>query len=129
MKSLFRAVIGRLAVGIILLSGVTAADAQTGADRAVVKYLGAQDDMLVFNVSYYNPQGARFVVAVRDQNDAQLYQGVFKEKSFYRQFKLPKTDKDRITFVFNDGQDQPVEKTFQVNVNSRFVQEVAIKKL
>jgi hypothetical protein len=100
-----------------------------GADHVVVRFLGAQDDMLVFNVSYYNPQGNRFVVAIKDQDGTKIYQDVFKDKSFYKQFKLPKTDKDRIVFVFSSGQDAPVVKTFAVNVNSRLVQEVAIKKL
>jgi len=136
MKSLFHASIGRLTCGILLLLTVATVNAQSevsgavgGADHVVVRFLGAQDDMLVFNVSYYNPQGNRFVVAIKDQDGTKIYQDVFKDKSFYKQFKLPKTDKDRIVFVFSSGQDAPVVKTFAVNVNSRLVQEVAIKKL
>jgi hypothetical protein len=85
--------------------------------------------MLIFNVSYANPQGSKFVVTILDQNGNQLYQDVFADLTFYRQFKLPKTDKDLITFVFRNGQNAPVEKRFAVNVNSHFVQEIAIKKL
>jgi hypothetical protein len=136
MKSLFNAVIGRLTLGVILLLTIGAASAQTGAsdsamsaDPAVVKYLGVQDDMLVFNVSYNNPQGGKFLVQVLDQNGNQLFQDIFRDKTFYRQFRLPKTDKDQITFVIRKGQDAPVEKRFAVNISSRIVQEVAIKKL
>jgi hypothetical protein len=136
MKSLFNAAVGRLSFGIILLLTVATANAQSrgpgtmaDADPAVVRYLGAQDDMLIFNVSYANPQGSKFVVTILDQNGNQLYQDVFKDKTFYKQFKLPKTDKDLITFVFRNGQDAPVEKRFAVNVSSHFVQEIAIKKL
>jgi hypothetical protein len=136
MKSLFNAASGRLLLGIVLLLTVATANAQSGvaetapgADPAVVKYLGVQDDMLIFNVAYNNPQGNKLVVAVQDQDGNQLYQDVFRDKTFYRQFKLPKTDKDKIIFIFRIGQDAPVVKTFAVNVNSRFVQEVAIKKL
>lgn len=85
--------------------------------------------MLVFNVAYQNPQGSRFVLTIRDQDGNQLYQDFFKDKSFYKQFRLPKTDKDRIVFVIGNGQEESVIKTFAVNVNSRSVQEVAIKKL
>jgi hypothetical protein len=136
MKSLFHASIGRLTFGIVLLLTAAIANAQSevpgttsGTDHVMVRFLGAQDDMLVFNVSYYNPQGNKFVVAIKDQDGNKIYQDVFKDKSFYKQFKLPKTDKDRIEFVFSNGQDAPVVKTFAVNVNSRLVQEVAIKKL
>jgi hypothetical protein len=135
MKSLCNAFV-RLSFGLILLFTAGTANAQShgsgaaaGADSAVVKYLGAQDDMLIFNVSYANPQGSKFVVTILDQNGNQLYQDVFTDKIFYKQFKLPKADKDLITFVFRNGQDGPVEKRFAVNVNSHFVQEIAIKKL
>jgi hypothetical protein len=144
MKSLFHASIGRLIFGISLLFTVATANAQSGltvnvqsgigaqaagTDPAMVSYLGAQEDMLVFNVGYSNPKGNKFVVAIKDQDGNLLFQDVFKDKSFYKQFKLPKTDKDRIAFVFSNGQDAPVVKTFAVNVTSHLVQEVAIKKL
>jgi hypothetical protein len=99
------------------------------ADPAVVRYLGVQDDMLIFNVSYNNPQGGKFLVQVLDQDGNQLFQDIFRDKAFYRQFRLPKVDKDQITFVIRKGQDAPVEKRFAVNISSRLVQEVAIKKL
>lgn len=136
MKSLFNAAIGRLIFGIILLLTISTTDAQSygsgaaaAVDPVVVKYLGAQDDMLIFNVSYANPQGSKFVVTILDQSGNQLYQDVCKDKTFYKQFKLPRADKDLITFVFRNGQDAPVEKKFAVNVSSHFVQEIAIKKL
>lgn len=135
MKSLCNAFV-RLNFGLILLLSVATANAQprvpgaaAGADPVVVKYLGAQDDMLIFNVAYANPLGNKVVVTILDQNGNQLYQDVFKDKTFYKQFKLPKTDKDLITFVIRNGQDVPVEKKFAVNVDSHVVREVAIKKL
>jgi len=136
MKSLFNAAIGRLTLGIILLLTIGTASAQTdttgvaaAAEPAVVvKYQGAQDDMLVFNVSYHNPAGKKFVIRIKDQNGNQLFQNIFRENSFYRQFKIPRVDKDLITFEFRQGQDAPVEKRFAVNIDSRFIQEVAIKK-
>lgn len=136
MKSLFNAAIGRFTLGVILLLTIGSASAQTGASDsatstgpAVVRYLGVQDDMLIFNVSYNNPMGGKFLVQVLDQNGNQLFQDSFRDKTFYRQFKLPKADNDQITFVIRKGQDAPVEKRFAVNVSSRFVQEIAIKKL
>jgi len=85
--------------------------------------------MIVFNVSYDNPQGGKFLVTIKDQDGNQLYQRFYSDKSFYKQFKLPKTDKDKVVFIFRNGQEAPIVKTFAVNVNSRFVQEVAVKKV
>ena len=136
MKSLFGPASGRLCFCVIAFLTFATANAQSGGstpvtapDAASVKFLGAQEDMLIFNVSYDNPRGSRFVVAIKDQNGNQLYQDIFTDKSFYRQFRLPKTDKDRVIFTIRKDQEAPIVKTFAVNVNSHFVQEVAIKKL
>jgi len=96
---------------------------------ATVKYLGTQDDMLVFNVAYSNPEGGRFLLTVKDQDGTQLYQSLFSERSFYKQFRLPKSDKDRIVFIFRDSRDAEIVKAFDVNINSRFIREVAVKKI
>lgn len=135
MKSLFTAVFGKLILGSCLILVVAAAHAQSTAigagqnEPVIVKYLGTQDDMVVFNVSYANPDGSKFTVIVKDQDGTQLYQNIFSEKSFYKQFRLPKTDKDRIVFVVRNGKDADVVKTFEINVNSRYVQDVAVKRL
>jgi hypothetical protein len=136
MKWLFNPAINRLTLGIILLLTVGTASAQNGpgaavrsSESAVVRYQGAQDDMLVFNVSYSNPEGKKFVILITDQNGNQLFEDIFRDRSFFRQFKVPKVDEDLITFVFRRGQDAPVEKRFAVNINSHLIKEVAIKKL
>jgi hypothetical protein len=136
MKQSISAVFGKLTFGTLFLLSVAAANAQSTTSGAgptdnatMVKYLGTQDDMIVFNVAYDNPQGSKFLVTIKDQDGNQLYQRFYSDKSFYKQFKLPKTDKDKVVFIFRNGQEAPIVKTFAVNVNSRFVQEVAIKKV
>ena len=136
MKSLFNVVFGRLILATSFLLMLATANARptvatTGpADTAAtVKYLGTQDDMLVFNVSYSNPEGGRFLLTVKDQDGTQLYQSLFSERSFYKQFRLPKSEKDRIVFIFRDSQDVEIVKAFDVSVNSRFIREVAVKKI
>lgn len=136
MKSLSTVVFGRVTIGVFFLFSVASAHAQStvssggpGANAALVKYLGTQDDMLIFNVSYDNPEGNKFLVAVKDQDGNQLYEDLFRDKTFYKQFKLPKSDRERVIFVIRSGEQTPIVKTFDVKVNSRFVQEVAVKKL
>ena len=135
MKSLFNAVFGRFVPGAMLVMTLATAHAQSVAagdgqnEKATVKYLGIQDDMIVFNVAYTNPESNRFELVIKDQDGSMVYQNSFTDKSFYKQFRLPKTDKDRIFFVFHNNHDADVVKTFEVNVNSRFVHSVAIKKI
>jgi len=135
MKPQLKAVLGKFIVGTFFVLALAPAQAQTVTstdgqrDNALVKYLGTQDDMVVFNVSYSNPDGNKCTLIVKDQDGLSLYSNSFNDKSIYKQFRLPKSDKDRIVFVFRDGHDADIVKTFEINVNSRFVREIAIKKV
>jgi len=136
MKNPFIAALGRLTPGIFFLLVVTATQAQSTVpnsgkkeDSAQVKYLGTQDDMVLFNVAYPNPQGAAFSLVVKDQDGTELYKNAYHEKNFYKQFRLPRVDRDRITFTIRNNKDADIVKTFQINVNSRYVEDIAVKKL
>ena len=98
-------------------------------DSTLVKYLGIQDEMMIFNVAYKNPEGAAFFITIKDQDHNTLYQGTFKDKEFYKQFKLPKTEKDKISFIFRNAKDAEIAKTFEINTSSRLVSDVAVIKL
>jgi hypothetical protein len=135
MKQQLKSVFGKLISGTILALTLATAQAQSTVagdgqnENATVKYLGTQDDMVVFNVSYTNPDGSKFLLIVKDQDGSPLYQNSFSDKVFYKQFRLPKADRDRIVFLFRNGHDADIVKAFEINVNSRFVREVAIKKI
>src|ERR1051325_7315580 len=111
MKSLSIAVFGKIFFGVCLVltaATVSAQSTATGAgqsENATVKYLGLQDDLIVFNVAYANPDGNKFQVIVKDQDGSQLYQNVFSDKTFYKQFRLPRADKDRLVFIIRNGRD------------------------
>jgi hypothetical protein len=115
----------RLALAITFFFVAAAANAQS----ATIKCLGIQEDMVVFNVSYPNPDGTKFVLSVKDQDGTQLYQNSFNDKNFYKQFRLPKTDKDKITFIIRSNRESDWVRSFEINVNSRFIQDIAIKKI
>jgi hypothetical protein len=135
MKSLSFAVFGKILFGVCFVLAAATVSAQTTAtgagqtDNATIKFLGLQDDLIVFTVSYANPDGGKFQVIVKDQDGTQLYQNVFSDKTFYKQFRLPRADRDRLVFILRNGRDADVVKTFEVNVNSRVTQEVSVRKL
>jgi len=136
MKQSFIAAFSRLTPGIFFLLVVTATQAQSTAagsskkeDSAQVKYLGTQDDMVLFNVTYPNPQGTAFSLVVKDQDGTELYKNAYTEKNFYKQFRLPRADRNRITFTIRNNKETDIVKTFQINVNSRYVEDIAVKKL
>jgi hypothetical protein len=111
----------------------SAAKAQTADpgdnDNAAIRYLGTQDDKLVFDLAYTSPAGDRFYVIIKDQDGDVLYQNLFNERSIHKQFLLPKPEKDRVIFVIRDFRDADIIKAFDVNVNRRIVREVAVRKV
>ena len=93
-------------------------------EPALIRYLGTQEDMAVFNISYPNPDGAAFDLAVRDQNGIELYKHTFRVKNFCKQFRLPKSEKSKLSFILRNGKEAELIKTFEINVNGRSVQKV-----
>ncbi len=85
--------------------------------------------MILFNVAYKNPGSAPFDVIIKDQDWATIYQGTFRDKDFYKQFRLPRADRNKITFVIRNFKNADLAKTFEININSRFIQDVAVRKL
>jgi hypothetical protein len=101
----------------------------TPESAVLVKFLGTQDDMVLFTVSYANPKGSKFAIIIKDQDGASLYQHTFNDKSFCTHFKLPKTDKSKIAFTIRNYREADITKTFEVSVNNRLIQDVAVKKV
>jgi|SRR5882757_7038522 len=135
MKSQFMSFIGKLFLAGSFLLILSTAKAQSTApavvtdNAAAVKYLGTQEDMLVFNVSYTNPGSGKFQIVIKDQEGNPLYQNVFSEKTIFKQFRLPKSGNDRVVFVIRDFRDADLVKAFDINVNSRLIREVAVRKV
>jgi hypothetical protein len=127
------AFLGKFSLAAAFVLTLSAAKAQStesvAKDNAAVKYLGVQDDMLVFDISYTNPANGKFQIVIKDQDGTALYQNVFSEKTIYKQFRLPRSEKDRVVFVIRDYRDADIVKTFDVNVNSRIIREVAVRKV
>lgn len=136
MNATLTAGLSKLTFGTLFFLAVVTVQAQSPAsvagdkqDSALVKYMGEQDDMIVFNVAYKNPGGAPFDVIIKDQDLATIYQGTFRDKDFYKQFRLPRADRNKITFLIRNFKNADMAKTFEININSRYIQDVAVRKL
>lgn len=136
MHTQLKAVIGKCIAVTLLFTIVIAAQAQTSStyaaasdEPATVQYIGTQDDMFLFNVSYKNPGGSTFTMIVKDQDGTALYRSTFHEKDFNRQFRLPKTDdRGKYVFVFRNASGRDLAKTFEINVNRRYVDNNGVKR-
>ncbi|HVU58568.1 MAG TPA: hypothetical protein VHD83_26080 [Puia sp.] len=99
----------------LLLLATSTIHAQTAQDPATVKYVGTQDDQVVFDIAYANPLGASFNLIVRDQDGSELYRHSFHDSTFHKQFRLPRTEKNKLSFVIRSGKDIEIVRNFVVS--------------
>ena len=125
-----------LSFGTLFLLSVQSLHAQSVAgdsfakiQPAQIKFLGTHDDMVLFHVAYQNLKGNKFSILIKDQDGALLYQQAFSDNKFIHQFSLPKTDKSKFTFIIRHNGEPDITRTFEISINSRMEEAVAVKKL
>ena len=102
-------------------------DSVQAQGSATIKYLGAQDDQVIFHIAYANPQGSPFNLVLRDQDGLELYQHSFHDRSFSKQFRLPRTNKGRLSFIIRSGRDIEIIKNFEID--TRMTEDVVVTQL
>jgi hypothetical protein len=131
MKMRIISAISKLTLGIAVCTlGLTAAAHASGnpfGKTAEVKYIGTSANDIVFNVSYDNPTGGKFSVAVLDQDGAQIYQEVFTDKKFEKRFRFPKGGTGKVTFMIRNFKDADVKQSFEIN--TRVIEDVVVTKV
>ena len=121
---------GNLLVAALFLSASanTRHSAIISPEKVEVKYTGLDvNNLLSFNVKYSNPTGNTFSLVVLDENGDQLFKGSYGDKNFDKTFKLPKSEVSKVTFVIEDTKQGSKEK-FDVNINTRVVEDVTVSK-
>ncbi len=95
--------------------------------KAEVKYTGIDaNNQMSFQVSYNN-RGGNFILTVQDEAGENLFKGVYSDIKFVKTFKLPKSEVNKVTFVFEDVKTAVKEK-FTVEVKTNVSEEVLVSK-
>ena len=103
--------------------------ADKNATTAEVKYVGNTEGAFFFNVLYNNDTGSRFSVTILDEAGNALYSGAFSMKKFDKNFKLAEPENyGKLVFVIRNLGDDTVQR-FEVNTNSRLVEDVEVKEV
>jgi hypothetical protein len=124
--------ISKLTLGVLLFTGVAVIETQAatinpGEKTTEVKYIGTSEDAVIFNVSVDNPTGGKFSVIVMDEEGNQIFQEIYTDKKFDKRFKLPKAEKNKLTFVIRNFKTADVKQTFEIN--TKYVEDVVVTKL
>jgi hypothetical protein len=99
------------------------------AATAEVKYIPGAQGQGIFNVQYNNAAGSRFTVCVKDADGNQLYQNVYTDKKFDKNFRLAEPDSyGKLIFVIHNLADNSVQR-FEVVASSHLVEEVDVREV
>jgi hypothetical protein len=99
------------------------------AATAEVKYIPGAQGQGIFNVQYNNAAGSRFTVCVKDADGNQLYQNVYTDKKFDKNFRLAEPDSyGKLIFVVHNLADNSVQR-FEVVASSHLVEEVDVREV
>jgi outer membrane lipoprotein-sorting protein len=130
MKKMIMTRIAKFTAAGLLLVTVASTQAQTTTNASTdknttVKYLGAQDDVILFNVSVENPSGNKFSVIVSDNEGNQIFQQVYNDRKFDKRFRLPKSETGKLTFVVRNFKDAS-DDVHSFEVSDKVIEDVVV---
>ena len=130
---------GNIVAAVLFLSFQTKAHAAHHVEPAItkvtdksekvsVKYIGSNENGVLFNVKYNNEKGENFSIIIKDQSGEELYNGSFDDKNFDKKFLLPKdNDASYITIAVTSNKQNFVQ-SYNVSIKSVMVQDVVVSK-
>lgn len=124
-KSLFAIAIAVITVPASAHSFLSVEPSEKSAD---IKYLGSEDQALVFNVTYNNASASRFFVTIKDENGATIFQNVYTDGKFNKNFILRRTDAGKVYFIISDKKNRYME-SFEISTETRVVENVVVKRI
>jgi hypothetical protein len=100
-----------------------------GAGNAELKYIPISETQGVFNVAYNNEAGSRFVLEIEDQDGDRLYQNIFSDKLFNKNFQLADPESyPRLVFIIRNLGDHSLQR-WEVETRTHLVEEVKVEEL
>ncbi|HEV7621953.1 MAG TPA: hypothetical protein VGO09_09475, partial [Flavisolibacter sp.] len=119
----------------LLITEITPAQAQTqitasAFSKPAVKYLGKENNQLVFQLDFDNTTNEYFNVAIKDEDGNLIYMDRFKDKKFSKKFLVNQSEYGtmKLTFLVSTQNDKQAQ-VFTVNTNTRVIDDVVVTKL
>ncbi len=121
-----------LLTAFFLASVLTHARAASPADSTVdnngiIRYIGQDEEMLMFEVNYSNVSGDRFMLEITEGPQNVLFKEITGNRKYFKMFRIPK-EFENIRFVIRDMKDNS-KKAYLVNTNSRLYYDVVINRV
>jgi hypothetical protein len=99
------------------------------AGTAEVKFIPVSETQGVFNVNYDNATGSRFSLQIQDEDGNQLYQHVYSDKKFNKNFQLADPENyHKLIFVIRNLEDNSSQR-FEVEATTHLIEDVDVREL
>ena len=118
MKSVVKAIAVVATALVVIVSNPLASKANGGGAKASindeqvsVKYVGADDNHVVFQVKFENPTGAKFALIIKNDNGDVVYHQQFNGTNFSKNVYFENTDGEiEPTFIIRNGNNEVVRQ-------------------
>lgn len=121
MKSVVKAFAVAFAALVVIVSNPLASlanggDNNTGKtafvdDQVSVKYVGIDNNSVVFQVQFENPTGEKFSLIIKDDNGDVVYHQNFNETHFEKNVYIENTDSDiQPTFIIRNANNEIIRQ-------------------
>jgi hypothetical protein len=84
---------------------------------ATMQYVGTSDNMAIFRIQFTNIKNEKFCVTVHGGSDDVLYEKVYSDQNFDRQFNVP-TDAGKLNITITELADYTAQ-SFEIDTNLR----------
>lgn len=121
-----------LAILLLLQSLVPLTLMAQNADSfpAAVKFMGSNEDEVLFQIEVDNARGEAFQLLIRDQEGNTLYNGRFTEKGFRKVYSFSKSELDLSSVTFMVARPGVKNRqSFQVSTSNKIVEDVVVTRL
>ena len=93
-----------------------------------VKYLGGDNEALLFDVKYENKTGHTFRLSVLDETGEACFQDNYSARDFEKKIKIPRlTDTDYVIFLIRSAREN-IQLSYKVKVTTKVVDETVFLK-
>jgi hypothetical protein len=91
-----------------------------------VRYIEGDNDVLLFNLKYYNNSGSDFKLMVLNETGEIMFQQSYSGKNFRKKIRLTRlTDTDDVTFLIRSPK-KNIQLSYKVKVPSKVVDDPAL---
>jgi myo-inositol-hexaphosphate 3-phosphohydrolase len=100
----------------------------SASSSAAIKYVGMEDYMYKFDVSYHNATGSKFIVEIKESDGYAVFSEIYTDENFSKRFLFSKEIDNKFTVVIR-SLDHRYVRSFEINTSENIQEDVAVRRI